>query len=139
MSDRRPTDKHLEEMAADSDGIGGAVPVMARELLELRGVARDRRDEIVCLQAELESKRAQHAETLGLLEHAYKVIEALNQPPLGYVAMSRPKDSDGPYGILIGRNLATDKLAAEMQRHRFEKDEDMNVIVAELREVPDAG
>ena len=56
-------------------------------------------------------------------------------PALGYAAMARPKDSDGPFGILIGRNLATDKLSAEMQRQRFAKDEDMHVIVAELREV----
>jgi hypothetical protein len=86
----------------------------------------------------LEAKHTQHAETLGYLEHAYEVIEA-QRPPLGYVAMGRPKDSDGPYGMLPARNLATDKLAAETQRHRFAKDEDMHVILAELREVPDAG
>jgi hypothetical protein len=59
-------------------------------------------------------------------------------PPLGYIAMAREKNADGPFGILPARNLATDKLSAEMQRERFAKDEDMHVIIAELREVRDA-
>jgi hypothetical protein len=59
-------------------------------------------------------------------------LDAAQRPPLGYVAMGRPKDSD-TYGILIGRNLAIDKLSAEMQRQRFSKDEDLEVVVAEIR------
>jgi hypothetical protein len=66
---------------------------------------------------------------------AVKELEAEKRSPLGYIAMAREKGSDGPYGILPARNFAIDKLTANMQRERFVKDEDMTVIVAELREV----
>lgn len=87
-------------------------------------------DDMVCTNA---NERAMAAELLSARARIAE-LEAAQRPPLGYVAMARPVESD-VYSILPTRNLATDKLSAEMQRHRFEKDPDVHVIVAELREV----
>lgn len=58
------------------------------------------RDLLRALADALEAKKAQHSETLGMLEHAYGVIEAQRLPlgdaePIGYV------------GATIGRKLFT--------------------------------
>lgn len=79
--------------------------------------------------------RSRCAALMSVVRELADALEVAQRPLLGYVAMARPKDdSDSPYGILIGRNLATDKLAAEMQRARFQKDEDLDVVLGEIRE-----
>ncbi len=85
----------------------------------------------------LEAKKTQHAETLGLLEHAYKVIEAQNRPPLGYTVLSKTEvrlmpgsfhyTASGPVTESI---FPAEQLAAERKGHR------KKCVIAELREVP---
>ncbi|MEU7631748.1 hypothetical protein AB0C34_17420 [Nocardia sp. NPDC049220] len=67
------------------------------------------------------------------LDAMLDVLEAARRPPLGYVAMSRQKHSDGPYGILIGRDLDTSRQAAEVQIRRFSKDQDLHIVISEIR------
>lgn len=100
----------------------------------------DRASELVAIAAkqlrdtaritELEAKHAQHAETPGLLEHAYEVIEAANRPPLGYVALARMAVADR---LLAYSQIHPTAAAARGSRYG------QNAIIAELREVSDAG
>jgi hypothetical protein len=92
------------------------------------------RGAIDAMQTAHESQLTRMAKERARLQRKVDRLEAAQRPPLGYVAMARPVESD-VYSMLPTRNLATDKLSAEMQRHRFEKDPDVHVIVAEVREV----
>lgn len=76
----------------------------------------------------LEAKHTQHAETLGYLDRAYEVIEAARRPSLGYVAIAR---------------TSTDRLLAYSRIHSTgdavrEWGRGKKIVIAELREVPDA-
>lgn len=88
------------------------------------------------LEAALEAKTAQHAETLGLLEHAYGVIEAQNRPPLGYLALSCTEDRliPGAYHYTAACPITESILPAErfVEEHAKRR---KRYIVAELREV----
>lgn len=74
----------------------------------------------------LEAKHTQHAETLGLLEHAYELIEVEKRPPLGYAAIARTSVTD--------RLLAYSRIHSTVDSVR-EWGRGKEIIVAELREV----
>lgn len=87
------------------------------------------------LEVALEAKTAQHAETLGLLEHAYKVIEAQNRPPLGYLAVAESEDQPGQFTYGVATPITMSSLPAHefvAARARRQK----RYIVAGLLEVP---
>lgn len=112
------TDDELRDTAANGWAPHGAR--IATELLAARA-------RIAELEAALKSKRTQHAETLGLLEHAYEVIESVQRPPLGY-AVTSVHILDG--SRCVHANPILDRAAAQEHARAY-----ASARVVELREV----
>lgn len=132
-----------------------SVEIFVREGLEVyEGMLRTAPKLVDALLDALEARRTQHAETLGLLEHAYEVIEAAQRPPLA--AMPSPAEfrrylevrgwspaSSGRYGtvwakggarIAVPRELDDQLARGVLDRLARAERRGVEAVVAEVRE-----
>jgi hypothetical protein len=137
------TDERLRQLAYDDMVCTNAnEQAMAAELLSARARVAE-------LEAALDAKILQHAETLGMLEEAYAEIErmrvaleAAQRPPDGYIAIGKKSEADGSIKYRHPSLIVwPDRRRCELERGKFEVDDEREpeflrreYIVAEVRE-----